>query len=194
MRCLLAQALTTLLGAEYQARAAMRHDITEQLPLLYNEACQPGVQVIELGVRTGNSTAAFLAAAQAWDGDVWSVDVEEPLVPRHWRALPFWHLLVADDLSPQALAFCPGSADVLFIDTSHYYEQTLQELRAYVPRVRPGGVVLMHDTKAAGTRFGPGWPEVSRALNDWSAESGLSWRDFPGGDDSPGLGVIRISG
>lgn len=180
------------LGAEYQARAAQKHDITEQMPLLYNAACREGAQVIELGVRWGNSTAAFLAAAEAWHGEVWSVDIADPQVPPHWHSLPFWHLLVADDLSPEALAFCPGEADVLFVDTSHYYEQTLAELRQYAPRVRPGGTILMHDTKAGGTRFGPGWPEVSQALNDWSAETGIPWKDLPGGPDSPGLGVIEV--
>lgn len=181
------------LGAEYQVRAAQKHDITEQLPLLYNAVCRPGARVIELGVRTGNSTAAFLAAAEAWHGDVWSVDCEFPQVPEHWPRLPFWHLLVADDLSAEALAFCPDNVDVLFIDTSHYYEHTLAELRAYVPRVRPGGTVFIHDTKAEGTRFyPPGWPEVSQALNAWSTETGIPWHEIPGGPDSPGLGVIEV--
>jgi predicted O-methyltransferase YrrM len=180
------------LSQEYQARAAQKHDITEQLPLLYSAACQPGARVIELGVRKGNSTAAFLAAADAWDGEVWSVDVMEPQVPFSWTILPFWHVCVADDLSPEALAFCPAVVDVLFIDTSHYYEQTLAELRAYVPRVRSGGVVLLHDTKGEATCFGPGWPEVAQALNSWSAETGISWRDVPGSADSPGLGVIGV--
>jgi predicted O-methyltransferase YrrM len=184
--------MMTSIGAEYQARAARKHDITEQMPLLYNAVCRQGARVIELGVRTGNSTAAFLAAAESWHGDVWSVDIADPQVPDYWRALPFWHLLIADDLSPQALEFCPDGVDVLFIDTSHYYEQTLAELRQYVPKVRPGGTVFLHDTKAGDTCFGPGWPEVSKALNDWSAETGIRWGDLPGGPDSPGLGVIEV--
>jgi predicted O-methyltransferase YrrM len=183
------------LGVEYQARAAQKHDITEQMPLLYNAACQQGVKVIELGVRSGNSTAAFLAAAEPWDGEVWSVDISPPQVPAHWHELPFWHVLVADDVTPEAVAFCPADADVLFIDTSHYYDHTLAELRLYVPKVRPGGVVLMHDTKAAATHFGPGWPDVSRALDDFCAEAGLSWHEDAGSPEwSPGLGIIEIPG
>lgn len=178
--------------AEYQARAAQRHDITEQMPVLYNAACARDVKVIELGVRSGNSTAAFLAAAQAWNGEVWSVDVAIPAVPGYWHSLPYWHLLVADDTAPEAVASCPDDADVLFIDTSHYYDHTMAELRLYVPKVRPGGTVLMHDTKAADTRFGHGWPDVSRALDDFCAEAGLSWSDDPGGPDSPGMGTIMI--
>lgn len=182
-----------MITAEYQARAAQFHDITEQMPLLYNAACLQDARVIELGVRTGNSTAAFLAAAAAWDGEVWSVDVAEPQVPESWRSLACWHLLVADDRTKEAISFCPDDADVLFIDTSHSYEHTLAELRLYVPKVRPGGTVLLHDTKTEGTRFYPlGWPGVSRALNDWSAETGVSWRHVPGGPDSPGLGIIEV--
>lgn len=180
------------LAAEYQRRAAQFHDITEQMPLLYGTACQPAVRVIELGVRSGNSTSAFLAAARDWGGHVWSVDIAAPSVPDYWHDLSFWHLLVADDLSPEALAFCPDEADILFVDTSHYYEQTLTELRVYAPKVRPGGLILLHDTKASDTCFSHGWPEVAQALGTWTSDTGISWRDIPGSANSPGLGVIRM--
>ena len=174
------------LALEYRARAgsAEQHDIRAQMPVLYAWARQPGVRVIELGVRSGNSTSAFLAAAERAGGELWSVDIAVPQVPGYWQGLPFWHLMVADDQDPAAVRFCPDQAGVLFIDTSHYYAHTLAELRLYVPKVRPGGTVLMHDT-------GPGWPEVALALNDFCAESGLSWYDHP---DWPGLGIIEIPG
>lgn len=177
------------LAAGYRARAAMDTDIRAQLPVLYAWAQQPGARIIELGVRGGNSAAAFLAgiergrAGRQVSGELWSVDIDKPDTPAEWNSLPFWHLMVADDTSPDAVAWCPDDADVLFIDTSHYYDHTRAELRLYVPKVRPGGVVLLHDTDPAE------WPDVSRALNDYCPGQGLDWYDHPGWH---GLGVIEV--
>jgi hypothetical protein len=181
---------------EYRRRCRARNDIAGQMPVLYAWARCPGVRIIELGVGnpgrgegyTGNSTAAFLAGIELGGGSrgggLWSVDIADPPVPPAWRDLPFWHLLVADDTSEAAVKFCPDGADVLFIDTSHYYDHTLAELRLYVPKVMPGGVVLMHDTDNAAD-----WPDVPVALDAYCAETGLDWYGHPGW---PGLGVIEI--
>ena len=117
----------TALAEEYRRRAAEDHDLRQQMPVLYAWARHPGARIIELGVRTGNSTCAFLAGIEHSGGELWSVDVSEPEVPAEWREIPAWHVLVADDTSPEAVSFCPDGADVLFIDTSHLYEPTLAE-------------------------------------------------------------------
>src|SRR5690348_17788993 len=51
-------------------------------------------------------------------------------------------------------------SDVFFLDTSHEYDHTLAELRAYMPRVAPGGVALFHDTNIIG------WPGY-----DWDSKT-----------------------
>ena len=169
--------MTTRLAAEYRTRASEGHsDIRDQLPVLYAWA-RHAATVIELGVRAGNSTAAFLAALEG-RGELWSVDINPLDVPDLLLHCPSWHWLTADDRDPAAVAWCPDQADVLFIDTSHDQAHTLTELKLYVPKVRPGGVVLLHDT-------GPEWPGVTAALN----QSGLDWYDHPGW---PGLGIIEI--
>jgi predicted O-methyltransferase YrrM len=178
----------TALAEEYRARCELSlsaNDVREQMPVLFKRASLPGVRIIELGVRAGNSTAAFLAAAEEQDGQLWSVDIAAPAVPAWWLGLPFWHLTVADDTSETAIAACPDGADVLFIDTSHGYDHTLAELRAYAPKVAPGGVILAHDTDYAE------WPGVPLALNTWCRETGRSWTDLGG---AHGLGVIEIPG
>lgn len=172
----------TALGEEYRRRAVADHDIRAQMPVLYAWA-RHSRRIIELGVRSGNSTCAFLAGLEHSGGELWSVDTDPPQVPDEWHLLESWHVLVADDRSAEARGFCPAGADVLFIDTSHYYEHTLAELRLYVPKVRPGGVILLHDTDPQE------WPDVSRALRDYCAEVALEWYDHPFWH---GLGVIEI--
>ena len=183
------------LQAEYERRLREPSDIRDHLPVLRQHAT--GWQfprVLELGTREGNSTAAFLTAVEK-TGWVWSIDINPPQVPDEWHSLPCWRFLQADDLSPQARAWAPPVVEVLFIDTSHEYAHTLTELRVYGPRVRPGGVILLHDTEygcIGGEHrqwIDPRVSEVGRAVDAYCRETGLSWVNRPG---SYGLGVIKV--
>lgn len=148
---------------------------------------------MELGTRSGNSTSAFLAACELRGrGFVWSFDLEPPDVP--WELTgPHWSFRQLDALGPRAQAAAPDLIDVLFIDLDpHSFEQTRAALDLWAPRVRPGGVVLCHDTE---------WPEINarcpnahdsgvgQALDDYCREHGLSWENRTGNN---GLGVLRV--
>jgi cephalosporin hydroxylase len=190
--------VTTTLHDAFLDRLSKPSDIREYLPFLRQEAGRtgPGARVIELGTRRGNSTLAFLAAVrELGSGHVWSVDVDpvdsdpEGMLP--WRKVPEWTFIRGDDMDPAVQAKLPARCDVLFIDTSHEYEHTLAELRAYVPRVGTGGVALFHDTHVMG------WPgyewdrdvsPVWAALDQYCGETGLQWEDKPG---KYGLGILR---
>jgi cephalosporin hydroxylase len=180
----------------YLDRCSRWSDIQEYLPFLYETAkAYDKVRVLELGSRKGNSTLAFLAAAEEAGGHVWSGDIDpvdrDPAGMAPWRGVPQWTFIRGDDMDPGVQARLPAEVDVFFLDTSHEYEHTLAELRAYMPRVVPGGVALFHDTNIIGW---PGYqwdskiPPVRAALDDWCAETGLSWENMPG---EYGMGVIR---
>ena len=160
---------------EYAARARGGSDIWAHLPYLRERGTGT---VIELGVRSGNSTSAFLAAG----ADLWSCDINKPQVPDEWRSLPNWHFIRGWSWSPAVHLAMPRWCDALFIDTSHEFTDTMCELRIYAPRVRPGGVVLMHDTEY-------GEREVARALDRYCKENRLKWSNRGG---CFGLGVIEI--
>jgi predicted O-methyltransferase YrrM len=179
--------------AEYQARRGTWSDVQDHLPFLYDVTCgyhEPAV--IELGVRTGFSTAAFLAAAAKAGGTVHSADIEQPRVPGEWLEDPSWHFVPGDDLSAAVTAALPARCDVLFIDTLHSREHTLAELEEYMPRVAPGGIALFHDTHLPVPPLiaDPGYPVggVKEALDEWCARTGQQWHDRAG---SYGLGIIR---
>lgn len=178
--------------SEYIARASRWSDIGRHLIYLYETASAYAHPVIiELGVRSGVSTTAFLRAAAENDGHVHSVDIHHPDVPIWWAETDIWSFTVGDDLHPSVLRDLPDVADVVFIDTSHHYGQTLSELQTYVPRVRSGGVVLLHDTELAMPEGFSGEPyPVRRAIDDYCAAEGRTWENRPG--DS-GLGVICIA-
>jgi predicted O-methyltransferase YrrM len=182
------------LQSAYLDRLSRLSDVREYLPFLHETArSYAGVRVLELGTRSGNSTLAFLAAAEAAGGHVTSVDVDPVTFSaemRLWARCPWWTFVRGDDMDAAVQSLLPAQCDVLFLDTSHQYGHTLAELRAYMPRVAAGGVALFHDTRVFGTWSQPGdtVPPVARALDDWCAESGLSWENLPG---RYGLGVIR---
>jgi cephalosporin hydroxylase len=175
-------------AAEFVRRASTPSDIWEFVPLLCARARDAGAPVVvELGTRQGNSTAAFLAAAEdCGAGHVVSVDVDPAQVPEWWHSSKLWTFIRGDDRDEGVFdavkSACGGRADVLFIDTSHEYEHTVTELGMYVPLVKPGGVVLMHDTE---------WYtcDVARALDDWCPEHGFTWINHPGCN---GLGEFSV--
>jgi hypothetical protein len=179
---------------EYTAACGRDSDIAAHLPRLFQVTaghCQP--QVLELGTRRGESTRAFLAAAEERSGHVWSVDIEQPDVPiDRWKASGLWTLTVADDRTWEPPPHY--RPDILFIDTSHELRHTLLELRKFVPLVRAGGRVFLHDTEFGWDppRIpppGPVWFPVAAALDLYCDETGLRWRNHYG---SYGLGEIQV--
>lgn len=175
---------------DYQARASQPSDIVDHLPTLYERTSIEGATIIELGVRTGNSTAAFLAAAERYGGHVWSVDITYPAVPVEWFDTDLWTLTVGDDLLVAGLL--PDAVDVLFIDTSHHFAHTLAELRTYGPKVKPGGVILLHDTELERPEQSP--PDdppfpVAKAIEAWTVETCRTWVNHLG---CYGLGEIFV--
>jgi predicted O-methyltransferase YrrM len=182
--------------AEYLQRCSEWSDIVDHLPRLFDETCRyEAPQVVELGVRSGNSTCAFLAAVETVGGHVWSVDPERAHVPPHWFDSDLWTFVQADDLMVVDEA---PVCDVLFIDTTHAYHQTFAELLHYVPKVRDGGVILLHDTELerpeAAPRDDP-FP-VRRAIEDYLewvgmgvSVDGIGMAEFVPGCN--GLAVLR---
>lgn len=183
-----------LFAAQYADRLAAWSDIQTHLPFLHERASQSKT-ILELGVRGGISTAALLAGveSQVQNGHLWSVDIEMPHVPNRWFGSPLWTFTLGDDMAPEIAACQPQQIDMLVIDTSHFYEHTLAELRLYVPRVNKGGMICCHDTELEYVpgRHPNGYESfsVSRALETFCGETGLHWENRTG---SYGLGVIKI--
>ena len=98
--------------------------------------------VVEFGVRGGVSTWAILDGLPE-NGHLYSVDIVDCIVPPRVSEDPRWTFLVGDDLDPLIQAALPEHADLVFIDTSHTYEQTAAEL-AYALSFGPDRIV-MHD-------------------------------------------------
>ena len=155
----------------YRIACSMPSDIHEHLPV-FVDLCDKlqATKVIELGTRGGVSTTAWLYGVEKTDGHVWSVDVDPPPDMTHER----WTFVQGNDLNPEVFRSLPDSADIVFIDTSHAYSQTLAELHLYAHKVRPGGRIVCHDTELRrpfGVGVQPAFP-VRKAVTEFCREEG----------------------
>jgi hypothetical protein len=180
------------------------------LPYVLNQRRLLGVGY-EIGVMKGDYSAWLLAR---WKGkrlvsvDAWSVDTEEvPTNPRvtqaehddyfeaaRARLAPYgsrseiWRA----ESTKAAERVLPSSADFMYIDARHDYEAVSADIAAWLPRVRPGGLLAGHDYYNGdmdGQLYG-----VKRAVDELCSSRGLeitltrhdyplqSWLTFlPGG-------------
>ncbi len=188
----LAGYMGTPLEFQYRQACATPSDINEHLPLMVDLCKELGAQkVIELGTRGGTSTIGWLYGLKWTGGRCWSVDIAPAPTLLH---LHHWSFVQGDDLDPKTLAQLPSDADVVFIDTTHAFEDTLAELNVYLYKVRVGGRIVLHDTELR-TPFEfrsrlpqPPFP-VKCAVEQFCEEQDFKWTNYP---NNNGLGVIEV--
>lgn len=172
----------------YRERCDTPSDIHLHLPRLVTLVEQLDARhVIELGSRSGVSTVAWLYALEKTGGHLTSVDLAPAPQIGTWG---HWEHIQSDDLDP-FLVMRLEPADIVFIDTSHAYRQTVQELNTYRWLVKPGGVIVCHDTELARPEDSPPtdplYP-VKTAITEFCAENRIEWINFP---DCWGLGILK---
>jgi len=176
------------LAEQYAEVAATPSDIYLHLPKMVDLVRTLNAQhVIELGTRTGVSTIAWLHALEATGGRLTSVDIDErPAIGDHDR----WTFIQGDDCSDAVLDQLEP-ADIVFIDTSHLYAHTVRELAAYLPLVRSGGLICLHDTELPIPEGAPPRPlyPVKKAVTEFVQRHGFRWVNFP---ECWGFAIVSI--
>lgn len=110
--------------------------------------------VVELGCYVGWTSAHLALGLQAVGrgGKLWCVDYDARFLEAARTNLTRLGLagqvgfVSGLALDPAVLAALPADIDLLFIDTSHEYQATLDEIAAYLPRLAPGGLIALHDS------------------------------------------------
>lgn len=117
-------------------------------------------------------------------------------------------LTVASSSDPtmveQARAFHGSAPQLVFIDSSHQYGHTLEELDLWWGALKPGGMIVLHDISIYAQQFGgPGDGGVLRAVREWSQKNGVQpfmMNEFVDGSAPPseltykdgcGLGLLQ---
>ncbi len=116
--------------------------------------CQRARTVVELGCYVGWTSAHLALGLQAagQNGKLWCLDYDSRFLEAARTNLQRLDLagqvefVQGLSLSPSVLAVLPKDINLLFIDTSHEYQDTLDEIEAYLPRLAPGGIIALHDS------------------------------------------------
>lgn len=122
--------------------------------------------LVEIGVFRG-STSRFLAGALAdqQGGTLHLVDVDRTALATARRSIPDVSRVTVIEhaglsTSSAVLAAVPSGCDLVYLDANHSEDDVRSELACWIPKVRAGGVVAVHDT--IGIRG------VCRAVNDYA--------------------------
>lgn len=127
-------------------------DIHQHLVTLHNLVTSISAKaVIELGVNTGESTIALLEAVAATNGKLISVDQHDfsqtRLMLEKYGLTGRWEFHKMDDIKFGTEIWPKDKkADIVFVDTSHQYEHTKKEIDVFDQILRPGGIMIFHDT------------------------------------------------
>lgn len=127
-------------------------------------------RLVELGTHTGVSFFAFCEAVrQAWlptrciAVDTWKGDEQAGFygeevyagvaeqAEKHYPLIATLMRMPFDDALP---CMEDASIDILHIDGLHTYEAVRHDFDAWLPKVRPGGIVLLHDVAEQREDFG----------------------------------------
>lgn len=145
----------TPLWQRYMAAYHTPSDINHHIGLLYSLAKG---NVVELGTRTGVSTAALLAGVEARGGRVWSVDLQDC---SGLFDCELWTFIQSDSRNPELPLQVETPISLLLIDSEHVADVTTAELALWEPHVKEGGHILLHDPET--------FPGVRRAIENYCA-------------------------
>ena len=138
--------------------------------------------ILEIGTCGGDSARIFSAALRETGGHLYSLDHSGARGdwPEKWDCSNIT-FLVGNSLSYP----WEKELDLLYIDGDHTYATVFSDLTRFAPWVRPGGKILLHDTRLEGTDF-----SVRKAIFDWTGQHLLPWTEYP---HVYGLGIIEIA-
>lgn len=135
---------------EIRNKSLENSDISDHLETMFIESISVRPKlIVELGVRTGQSTFVFERVAKMSDAFLISVDIASQLVSSKWHK---WSFVQEDDtlFADRFVTWCTKKGidpkiDILFIDTSHEYNHTKREIAKWFPLLSEKAKVFFHD-------------------------------------------------
>jgi lauroyl/myristoyl acyltransferase len=154
--------------------------------------------IVELGVHYGDSYFTFCQACEElelhtkvfgvdhWQGDeqsgYYNDEVFEKVREYGEEFYPKDSSLLRMEFDEALEKFADDSIDLLHIDGSHYYEAVKKDFFNWMPKVKSGGIILIHDILVERVDFGVKrfWKEVQKTYHTESHLEGF------------GLGIVKF--
>ena len=160
-------------------------DISEHLATLFFLTIEFDLKrTLELGVRDGKSTIALTEASSKIGGHVWSIDINSCNDAKQkvdsLNLGKYWTFIQGDDITIGQK--WDKKIDHIFIDTSHSYNHTLQELKIFGKFLEPNGFITFHDTRT--------FPGILKAIQDFMGSNKGKYR-FYNYFNNNGFAILR---
>jgi predicted O-methyltransferase YrrM len=140
-------------------------------------------KILEIGSHAGRSTSCFLLGLEKNGGHLYSVDIDNS-----WRDRfggPLWTFINKDSkYVEEVMSQVQAPLDILLIDGDHTHPAVERDFYGYIPYVREGGVILVHDINVAGPQH---LIDVCETYHKFLFETGYTHFELPG---VCGMGVI----
>lgn len=180
----------------FQTLCRIPSDINEHLPLL-RELASECEHVTEMGMRTGVSTIAFLAA-QPKVLISWDIDPRAILHPANLGRLQHAGRTSFQPRVGDTLKISPiEPTDLLFIDTLHTAKQLKAELERHVDPLRMPvkKYLVFHDTTTFGMKGEDGTEPGLRAAIRWfqRCHAFPQWQLYRDNTNNNGLVVLKAA-
>lgn len=78
---------------------------------------------------------------------------------------------IRSDSIKSAELFIDKSVDIAFIDACHEYECVYKDIKAWLPKIKAGGILAGHD-------YNHGWPGVNIAVNELLGEKNIMTSEY----------------
>ena len=101
------------------------------------------IQILELGVREGNSTKMFIDLVEKNNGKLFSVDIDDYknlLVSKKWEFIKS-----RDDNFDLITKKVKNDLDLIFLDTTHEAEHVLKIIKNYYYKLKVNGYFIIDD-------------------------------------------------
>jgi hypothetical protein len=163
--------------------AALRPKLLVELGTHYGESYFGFCQAVE-----ENAAPTRCYAIDTWQGDehagFYGDDVHDEVAEYNRKHYASFSSLLRMTFDEAAVLFSDASIDLLHIDGMHTYEAVAHDFFNWLPKVTPGGVILLHDVVARSPGFGVWklWEELAARFAAFTFYH--SW----------GLGVLRTPG